>query len=92
MLLRVIFGPKKDEVTREWRRLHNEDLYDLISSPNIMRVVRSRRMRWAVYMARTGNRRGAYRVSVGRPEGKRPLGRARIRWEDNIEMNLQDVG
>jgi hypothetical protein len=73
MLLRGIFRPKKDEVTRQWRRLHNEDLYDLISLPNVMRVVKSRRMRWAVNMAFMGNRRDAYSVSVGRPRGKKSL-------------------
>jgi len=76
-VLRRIFGSKSDEETGEWRKLHNEELSDLYSSPNIIRVIKSRRMRWAVYIARMGERRGAYRVLVGKPEGKRPLGRPR---------------
>jgi hypothetical protein len=91
-VLRRIFGPKRDEVTGEWRRLHNEDLKDLYSSPTIIRVIKSRRMRWAGHVARMGEGRGAYRILVGRPEGRRPLGRARRRWEDNIKMDLQEVG
>ena len=74
-MLRRIFGPRRDEVTGEWRRLHNEELNDLYSSPNIVRVIKSRRMRWAGHVARMGEERGAYRVLVGKPEGKRPLGR-----------------
>jgi hypothetical protein len=73
-VLRRIFGPKRDEATGEWRRLHNEELNDLYSSPNIIRVIRSRRMRWAGHIARMGEKRGAYRILVGRPEGRRPLG------------------
>jgi len=80
--LRRIFGPKMDEVIREWRKLHNEKLNDLYSSPNIVRVIKSRRIRWAGHAAL--RERGVYRVLVGKPEGKRPLGRPRIRWEDNI--------
>jgi hypothetical protein len=91
-VLRRIFGPKRDEVTEEWRRLHNEELNDLYSSPNINRVINSRRMRWAGHVARLGEGRGAYRILVGRPEGRRPLGRPRHRWEDNIKMDLQKVG
>ena len=79
-VLRRIFGPKRDEVIREWRNLHNEELYDLYSSPNIVRVMKSRRMGWAGHVARMGERRGVYRVLVGKPEGKRPLGRPRRRW------------
>ena len=90
--LRRIFGPKRDEVTREWRKLHNEELNDLNSSPNIGRVIKSRRMRWAGHVARMGQGRGVYRVLVGKPEGKRPLGRPRRRWEDDIKMYLQEVG
>jgi len=86
--LRRIFGPKRDEVTREWRKLHNGELNDLYCSPNIVRVIKSRRMRWAGNVARMGERRGVYRVLVGKVEGKRPLGRPRRRWEDNIKMNL----
>jgi len=81
MVLRRIFGPRRDEVTGEWRRLHNEELNDLYvnSSPNIVRVIKSRRMRWAGHMARMGEERGVYRVLVGKPEGRRPLGRPRRR-------------
>jgi hypothetical protein len=74
-VLRRTFGPKRDGVTGEWRRLHNEELNDLYSSPNIIRVIKSRRMKWARHVARMGERRGAYRILVGRPEGRRPLGR-----------------
>jgi len=91
-VLRRIFGPRRDEVTRELRRLHNEELNDLYCSPNIVRVIKSRRMRWAGHVARMGGERGAYRVLVGKPEGKRPLGRPRGRWVDNIRMDLQEVG
>jgi len=87
-----VFGPKRDEVTGEWRKLHNEELSDLCSLLNIVRVVKSRRMRWAGHVALMGEGRGVYRVLVGKPEGKRPLGRPRRRWEDNIEMDLQEVG
>jgi hypothetical protein len=91
-VLRGIFWPKRDEATGEWRRLHNEELNDLYSSPNIIRVIKSRRMRWAGHVARMAETRGAYRILVGRPEGRRPLGRPRRRWEDNIKMNLREVG
>jgi hypothetical protein len=91
-VLRRIFGPKREEVTGEWRRLHNVELNDLYSSPNIIRVIKSRRMRWAGHAARMGEKRGAYRILVGRPQGRRPLGRPRCRWEDNIKMDLQEVG
>ena len=77
---------------RDWRRLHNEELNDLYSSPNIVRVIKSRRMRWAGHVARMGEERGVYRVLVGKPEGRRPLGRPRRRWVDNIRMDLQGVG
>ena len=92
MALRRIFEPRRDEVTGEWRRLHNEELNDLYSSPNTVRVIKSRRMRWAGHVARMGEERGVYRVFVGKPEGKRPLGRPRRRWVDNIRMDLQEVG
>ena len=94
MVLRRIFGPRREEVTREWRRLHNEELNDLYCSPNIVRVIKSRRMRWAGHVARMGEERGMYRVLVGKPEGRRPLGRPRRRWVDNIRMNMniQKVG
>ena len=91
MVLRRIFGPRRDEVTGEWRRLHNEELNGLYSSLNIMRVIKSRRMRWAGHVVRMGEERGPYRVLVAKPEGKRPLGRSRHRWVD-IRMDLQDVG
>ena len=91
-VLRKIFGPRRDEVTGEWRRLHNEELNDLYSSPNIVRVIKSGRMRWAGHVARMGEERGVYRVLVGKPEGRRPLGRPRRRWVDNIRMDLQEVG
>ena len=92
MVLRRIFGPRRGEVTGDWRRLHNEELNYLYSSPNILRVIKSRRMRWAGHVARMGEERGAYRVLVGKQEGKRPLGRPRRRWVDNIRMDLQEVG
>jgi len=87
-VLRRVFGPKRDEVTGEWRKLHNEELSDLYSLPNIVRVVKSRRMRWAGHVARMGQGRVVYRVLVGKPEGKRPLGRPRRRWEDKIKMGF----
>ena len=90
--LRGIFGPKRDEVTGEWRKLHNEELNDLYCSPNNLRVIKWRRMRWAGRVARMGERRGAYRVLVGKTEGKRPFGRGRRRWEDYIKMDLEEVG
>jgi len=88
MALRRIFGPRRDEVVGEWRRLHNEELNDLYTSPNIVRVIKWRRMKWAGHVARMGEERGVYRVLVGKPEGKRPLGRPRHRWVDNIRMDL----
>jgi len=92
MVLRRIFEPRRDEVTGEWRILHNEELNDLYSSPNIVRVIKSRRIRWAGYVARMGEERGVYRVLVGKPEGRRPLGRPRRRRVNNIRMDLQEVG
>jgi hypothetical protein len=86
-----LFGPKRDKVTGECRKIHNEELNDLYCSPNIFRVIKSRRMRWAVHVARVGERRGAYRVLVGKPEGNRPLGRPWLKWEGNIKMDLQEV-
>ena len=91
-VLRRIFGLKRDEVTGEWGKLHNEELNDLYSLPNIVRVKKSRRMRWAGQVARMGERRGVYRASVGKREGKRSLGRPRRRWKNNIKMDLQEVG
>jgi len=92
MVLRRIFGPRRDEVTGEWRRLHNEKLNDLYSSHNIVRVIKSRRMRWVGHVARMSEERGVYRVLVEKPEGRRPLGRPRRRWVGNIKTNLQEVG
>jgi len=91
-VLKRVFGPKRDEVTGEWRKLHNKELNDLHSLPNIVWVVKSRRMRWAGHVARMGEDRGVHRVLVGKSEGKRPLGRPRRRWEDNIKMDFQEVG
>ena len=94
-MLRRIFGPRRDEVTREWRKLHNEDFSDLYCSPNIVRVIKSERMRWTGHVARMGEKRGVYRVLVRKPEGKRPLGRPRRRWEDNVnnvKKSLWEVG
>jgi hypothetical protein len=91
-VLRRIFGPKRDEATGEWRSLHNEELNDLYSSLNIIRVIKSRRMRWAGHVARVGEKRDAYRILVGRPEGRTSFGRPRSRWQNNIKMDLQEVG
>jgi len=91
-VLRRIFGPKRDEVTGDKRKLHNEELNDMYCSPNIVRMIKSRGMRWAGHVARKGERRGVHRVLVGKPEGKRPLGRPSCRWEDNIKMDLREVG
>jgi hypothetical protein len=91
-VLRRIFGPKRDGVTGEWRKLHNEELHDLYISPSIIRIIRSRRMRWSGHVARMGEKRNAYRLLVGKPEGKRPLGRPQRRWVDNIRMDLGEVG
>jgi len=91
-VLRRIFGPRGDEVTGEWRRMHNEELNDLYSSPNIVRVIKSRRMRWVGHVVHMGEERGVYMVLVGKPEGRRLLGRPRHRWVDNIRMDLQEVG
>jgi hypothetical protein len=90
-VLRRVFGLKRDKVTGEWRKLRNEELHDLYSL-NILRVIKSRRMRWAEHVAWLGEERGVYRVLVGKPEGKRPLGRSRRRWEDIIKMYLLEVG
>jgi hypothetical protein len=85
-----MFGPKREE-DGSWRKLHNE-LHSLCCSPNIVRVIKSRRMRWTGHVARMGEGRGVYRVLVGRPEGKRPLGRLRLRWKDNIKLDLREIG
>jgi hypothetical protein len=86
-----IFGPKRDEETGGWRKLHNEELHNLYSSPSIIRIMKSRRMRWAGHVARMGEKRNAYRILVDTPEGKRPIGRPRRRWADNIKMNLREI-
>jgi hypothetical protein len=91
-VLRRIFGPKRDEVTGEWRKLYNEELRDLYSSPSIIRIIKSRKMKWACHVARMGEKRNAYRLLLGKPEGKRPLGRPRRRWVVNIRMYLGEVG
>jgi hypothetical protein len=91
-VLRRIFGPKRDEVAREWRKLHNEEIHKLYCSPNILRVIKSRIMRWVGHITRMGEGRGVYRVLVGKTEGKRPLGRTRRRRDDNVKVDLQEVG
>jgi hypothetical protein len=87
-VLRRVFVPKRDEVTGGWRKLHNEDLHNLYSSPSIIRMIRSRRMRWAGHVVHM-EKRNVYRILVGKPEGKRPLGRPRCRWVDNIKMDFR---
>ena len=91
-VLRRIFGPERDGVTGEWRNLHNEEINDLYSSSNIVRLIKPTRMRWAGHVARMEEGRGVHKVLVGKPEGRRPLGRPRRRWEDNIKIDLQEVG
>jgi hypothetical protein len=91
-VLRRIFEPKRDGVTGGWRKLHNEELHNLYSSPSIIRIMKSSRMRWARHVARMGEKRNVYRLLVGKPEGKRPLGRPRRRWINNIKMDLLEIG
>jgi hypothetical protein len=89
--LRRIFGPKRGAVTGCWRKLHNEELHDLYSSPGIIIMIRSRRMRWAGHVARMGAKRNAYNALVGKHEGKTPLGRPKHRWDDDIKMDLREI-
>jgi hypothetical protein len=91
-VLRRIFGPKRDRLTGGLRKLHNEELHNLYSSPSIIKIINSRRMRWAGHVARMGEKRNVYRLLVGKPEGKRPLGRLRCRWIDNIKMDRLETG
>jgi hypothetical protein len=91
-VLRRIFGPKRDEMTGDLRKLHNEELHNLYSSPNIINMIKSRMIRWAEHAARIGEKRNAYRILVGKPEGKRRLGRPRRKWVDNIKINLRETG
>jgi hypothetical protein len=91
-VLRRIFGSKRDEVTGGWRKLHNGELHDLYSSPSIIRIIRSRRMRWTGHVARMGEKRKVCRLLVGKSEGKIALGRPRCRWVDNIKMDLLEIG
>jgi hypothetical protein len=90
-VLREIFRPKTDKVIGGWRKLHNEELHNLYGSPSIIRMIQSRRMRWAGDVTRMGKKRNAYRILVGKSEGKRPLGRPRRRWEDNTRMDLREI-
>jgi hypothetical protein len=91
-VLRRIFGPKRDGVTGGWRKLHNEELHNLYSSPTIIRIVKLRMMRWMGNVARMGEKRNVYRLLVGKPERKRPLRRPRCRWLDNIKVELLEIG
>jgi hypothetical protein len=91
-VLRRVFEPKRDDSTGEWRNLHNDELNDLYSLPNIVWVVKSRRMRWAGHVARMGEEKGVHRVLVGNPEGKKPLGRSRRRWEDKRDLQVVEGG
>jgi hypothetical protein len=91
-VLRRIFGPKRDGVMVGWRKLHNEELHNLYSSPSIIRIIKLKRMKWVGHVARMGEKRNVYRLLAGKPEGKRPLGRPRHRWMDNIKMDLLEIG
>jgi hypothetical protein len=90
--LRRIFGPKRDELTGGWRKLHNEELQNLYSSPSKIRMIKSRRMRWAGHVARISGKRNAYTILMGKPQGKRPLGRPRRRWLYKLKMELREIG
>jgi hypothetical protein len=89
--LRRIFGPKRDEVTEGWIKLHKEELHDLYSLPSMIRIIKSKRIRWAGHVARMGEKRNVYRLLVGKTEEKRPLGRSRRRWIDNIKMGILEI-
>jgi hypothetical protein len=91
-MLRRIFGPKRDEVMGQWRKLHNGELHNLYSSPDIIRQIKSRRMRWAGHVVHMGEGRNVYRYLMGNPEGKRPFERQRHKWEDGIKMDLREIG
>jgi hypothetical protein len=91
-VLKRIFGPKRDEMTGERRKLHNEELHNLYSSPSIIRIIKLRRMRWVGHVARMGEKRNTYRLLVGKPEGRRPLERPRCRWVNNVRVDLLEVG
>jgi hypothetical protein len=91
-VLKRIFGPKRDEVTGGWRKLRNDELHNLYSSPSVIRMIKSRRMRWAGHAVRMWKKRNAYRILVGKPEEERPLVRPRRRWVDNIKMYLRNIG
>jgi hypothetical protein len=91
-VLRRIFGPNSDEVTGEWKKLLNKELHNLYLSPDIIRQIKSRRMRWTEYVSRMGEERKVYKILVGKPEGKRPLGKPRCRWENGVRMNLREIG
>jgi hypothetical protein len=90
-VLRRIFGPKRDDVIGGWRKLHNEELHNFYSLPSLVRIIKSRNMRWAGNVARMGEKRNAYRILVGKHEGKRSLGRRRHRWVDNIKINFGGI-
>jgi hypothetical protein len=90
-VLRRILGPRRDEVTGDWRKLHNEEIHNLYSSPNVIRMIQSKKMRWAGHVARMGATRNAYRILVGKPEGKSQLRRPKLRWVDNIKMDLGEI-
>jgi hypothetical protein len=91
-VLRRIFGPKREEETGGWKKLHNEELHNLYSSPYIIRMIGSSRMRWAGHVGRIGDKRNAYRILVGKSEGKRQIERPRRKWVDNIKMDLREIG